>query len=37
MTPIVSDLILGSLQDMDKYIEVSDGHHVKAKKKGKYE
>ena len=34
MTPEVSDIIPGSLEDTDKYIEVADGHHVTAKQKG---
>ena len=34
MTPEVSDFIPGSSEDTDKYIEVADGHHVTAKKKG---
>ena len=34
MTQEVSDLIPGSLEDMDKYIEVADRHHVTAKQKG---
>ena len=34
MTPEVSDFIPGSLEDTDKCIEVSDGHHVTAKQKG---
>ena len=34
MTPEVTDFIPGSLEDMDKFIEVADGHHVTAKKKG---
>ena len=34
MTPEVSDLIPGSLEDMDKYIEVADGHIITAKQKG---
>ena len=34
MTPEVSGFIPGSLEDTDKYIEVADGHHVTAKKKG---
>ena len=34
MTPEVSDLIPGLLEDMDSYIEVADGHHVTAKQKG---
>ena len=34
MTPEVSDLIPGSLEDTDKYIEFADGHHVTAKQKG---
>ena len=34
MTPEVSDFILGTLEDTDKYIEVTDGHHVTAKQKG---
>ena len=33
MTPEVSYLIPESLEDMDKYIEVADGHHVTAKQK----
>ena len=33
MTPEVSDFILGSLQDTDKYIEAADGHHVTSKQK----
>ena len=32
MTPEVSDFITGSLEDMDKCIEVADGHHVTQKK-----
>ena len=34
MTPEVTDLIPGSLEDTDKYIEVADEHHVTAKQKG---
>ena len=34
MIPEVSDLIPGSLEDTNKYIEVSDRHHVTAKQKG---
>ena len=34
MTPQVLDFIPGSLEDKDKYIEVSDGHQVTAKQKG---
>ena len=34
MKPEVSDFITGSLEDTDKHIEVSDGHHVTAKQKG---
>ena len=34
MTPEVTDFIPGSLEDMDKFIEVADGHHVTAKQKG---
>ena len=34
MTPAVTDLIPGSLEDTDKFIEVADGHHVTAKQKG---
>ena len=34
MPPEVSDFIPGSLEDTDKYIEVSDGHHVTEKQKG---
>ena len=33
MTPEVTDFILGSLEDTDKFIEVADGHHVTAKKR----
>ena len=33
MKPQVSDFIIGSLGETDKYIEVSDGHHVTAKKR----
>ena len=32
MTLEVSDFILGSLQDIDRYIEVADGQHVIEKK-----
>ena len=35
MIPEVSDIIPGPLNDMDKNIEVADGHHVTAKQKGK--
>ena len=35
MTPQVSDFIPGLLEDMDKHIEVADGHHVTAKQKVK--
>ena len=34
MSPEVSDFIPVSLEDIDKYIEVADGHHVTAKQKG---
>ena len=34
MTPENLDFISGSLEYTDKYIEVSDGHHVTAKQKG---
>ena len=34
MTPEVSDFIPGSLENMDKHIEVVDRHLVKAKQKG---
>ena len=34
MKPHVSDFIPGSLEDMDKYIKVSDGNHVRSKQKG---
>ena len=34
MTLEVSDFITGSLEDMDKHIEVADRHHVTAKQKG---
>ena len=33
-TPAISDFIPGSLEYTDKYIEVADGHHVTAGKKG---
>ena len=36
MTPEVTDLIPGSLEDTDKFIEVADRHHVTAKKKVQY-
>ena len=32
ITPEVSDFIPGTLEDMDKCIEVADGHHVTTKK-----
>ena len=35
MTPEVSYLIPGSLEDTNKYIEVADGHHVTEKQKEK--
>ena len=34
MKPEVSDFIPGLLENTDKHIEVSDGHHVTAKQKG---
>ena len=34
MTPEVSYFIPGSLEDKDKYIEVTEGHPVTAKQKG---
>ena len=34
MMPEVKDLIPGSLEDTDKFIEVADGHYVIAKQKG---
>ena len=34
MTPEVSYFIPGSLEDTDRYIEIADGYHVKAKQKG---
>ena len=34
MTPEVTEFIPGSLEDTDKFIEVTDGHHVTAKQKG---
>ena len=37
MTPQVSYFVPGSLEDTDKYIEVADGHHVTANKKGQVE
>ena len=33
MTPRVSYFIPGPLEDMDKHIEVADGHHITAKQK----
>ena len=33
MTPEVLDFIPGSLEDTDKHIEVTDGHHITAKQK----
>ena len=36
MTPQVSDFILGSLEDTDKYTEVADWYHITANKKDKY-
>ena len=32
MTPQASSFIQGLLEDMDKHIEVSDGHHITSKK-----
>ena len=37
MTPHISDFILGSLQDTDRYIEVTDRYYVTAKKKGQFQ
>ena len=34
MTPEISDFIPGSLEDMDKHVEVADRHHVTEKQKG---
>ena len=34
MTPEVTDVSPGSLEDMDKFVEVADGHHVTTKQKG---
>ena len=34
MTPQISDFIPGSLEDTDKYTEVTGGHYVMAKQKG---
>ena len=34
MTPEVTDFIQVSLEDTDKFIEVADGYHVRAKQKG---
>ena len=34
MTPEFTDFIPGSLEDLDKFIEVADGHYVTAKQKG---
>ena len=35
MTPEVSNFITGTLEDTDKSIEVTDGHHVTSKQKGR--
>ena len=35
ITPEVSNCISGSLEDIDKHIEVAEGHHVMAKQIGK--
>ena len=37
MLPQVLDFIPDLLEDTNKHIAVADGHHVTAKKKGKYE
>ena len=34
MTPEVQDFITGLLDNVDKYIEVADGHHVTETQKG---
>ena len=34
MTPEVTDFIQVSLEDTDKFVEVADGYHVRAKQKG---
>ena len=34
LTPEVTDFIPGSLEDTDKFIEVTDGNHVTAKQEG---
>ena len=34
MTPQVSDFVPGSLEDINKHIEVADGRHVTEKQKG---
>ena len=34
MTPEVYVINPGSFEDTDKYIEISDGHHITAKQKG---
>ena len=34
MTPQVSSFIPGSLEDTDKHIDVTDGHHVTENHKG---
>ena len=34
MTPEVTDFIPVSLEDTDKFIKITDGHHVTAKQKG---
>ena len=33
ITPEVSGFFPGLLEDMDKHIEVADGHHITAKQK----
>ena len=37
MKPQVSDFISGRLEDIDKYIEVADGHYVMTKQKVKFQ
>ena len=37
MTPRVLYFISGSIEYMDKHIEVADGNHVTAKQKGKFQ
>ena len=37
MAPQVLYFVPGLLEDTDKFIEVADGHHITAKKKGQFQ